>query len=72
MPSKSRLRQWREDRGLTLEEIADLTGYSVPMLSRVERGKRDVPPMRRVSLARRLGCRIRDLFPPPEDLTISQ
>lgn len=58
------LRQWRMQNGLTLEELSDLTGVSIPMLSRVERGKRQLAPMRRVTVARRLGVRIRDLFPP--------
>ena len=61
----SNLRQWRTDRGLTLEEISDLTGLSIPMLSRVERGKRRLAPLRRVAVARRLGVRVRDLFPVP-------
>ena len=51
----SSLRQWRTDHDLTLEEISDLTGLSVPMLSRVERGKRRLAPLRRVAVARRLG-----------------
>jgi transcriptional regulator with XRE-family HTH domain len=34
------LRQLRKDRGATLSEVADATGISVPMLSRMERGER--------------------------------
>jgi len=53
---------WRGDHGYTLEEVADLTGLSVPMLSRVERGQRSLKPATKVRVARRLGVPIRDLF----------
>jgi predicted transcriptional regulator len=58
----SRLREWREDAGLTLQEVADLVGVSTAMVSRVERGERTFPPLRRVEIARRLGVRVGDLF----------
>jgi transcriptional regulator with XRE-family HTH domain len=58
----TRLRSWRRRRGLTLLEVADLTGLSVPMLSRLERGERRVRPETKVRIARRLGVRIADLF----------
>ena len=58
-------RKWRKDHGLTLEEVSDLTGYSVAMLSRVERGERNMKPLRRVEVARSLGVSVRDLFPRP-------
>jgi transcriptional regulator with XRE-family HTH domain len=57
------LRTWRQTNGVTLEEIADLSGVSVPMLSRVERGQRRLSAMARIRLARALGVRVRDLFP---------
>lgn len=59
---RNRLRLWRADKGLTLGEVADLTGLSVAMLSLVERGQRELAPMTRVRVARRLGVPIRDLF----------
>jgi transcriptional regulator with XRE-family HTH domain len=59
---KSRLRLWRVRHGLTLSEVADLTGVSAAMLSRVERGERTLSPMTRVRVARALGVRVRDLF----------
>ena len=62
---KPSLRQWRKKRGVTLEEISDLTGYSISMLSRVERGQRRLSALDRVHLARLLDARVRDLFPPP-------
>lgn len=58
----NRLRQWRCDEGLTLEEVSDLVGLSVSALSRIERGERNVPPLTRVRIARRLGVPVRDLF----------
>jgi transcriptional regulator with XRE-family HTH domain len=58
------LSRWRALHGLTLAELADLTGYSAAMLSRVERGERRVPPLKRVQLARLLGVRVSELFPP--------
>lgn len=58
----SKLGQWRTQEGLTLEELADLTGLSASMLSRVERGLRRLKPATRVVVARRLGVPIRDLF----------
>jgi transcriptional regulator with XRE-family HTH domain len=59
---RSQLERWRKESGLTLQEVSDLTGLSVSMLSRVERGERTMSPMTRVQLARRLGVAIHDLF----------
>jgi transcriptional regulator with XRE-family HTH domain len=42
--------------------MADLTGLSKSMLSRVERGERELAPMTKVRVARRLGVRVSDLF----------
>ncbi len=58
------MRTWRQRHGLTLEEVADVTGISVPMLSRVERGERQLSPLARIRLARALGVKVRELFPP--------
>jgi len=58
----NRLRLWRAENGLTLEELSDLTGLSAAMLSRAERGKRQFAPLTKVQVARRLGVRVRDLF----------
>lgn len=60
----SRLRGWREAEGLTLPEVAALTGVSVAMLSRVERGKRQMRPKAKVMFARCLGVPLRELFEP--------
>lgn len=59
----NRLREWREQRGWTLSEMSRLLGLSVAMLSRVERGERQLRPETRVLIARRLRVRVDHLFP---------
>ncbi len=66
---ENRLRDWRESAGLTLEEVAGLTGLSRSELSRVERGVRGIAPLTRVRVARALGVPLAELFPPPKDPT---
>lgn len=63
MMAPSPLRQWRIGADLTLDDLEDLTGISKAMWSRVERGERTMAPLTRVRVARRLGVRVRDLFP---------
>ncbi|WP_219467766.1 helix-turn-helix domain-containing protein [Nonomuraea rhizosphaerae] len=58
----SPFRAWRLENGLSLEEVADLSGISAAMISRVERGERQMAPLTKVQVARRLGVRVRDLF----------
>lgn len=58
----SRLRAWRLANGLSLDDVCDLTGLSKSMISRVERGERDLAPLTKVKVARRLGVPVRDLF----------
>ncbi len=58
----SRLRQRRTAMGLTLDDLADLTGRSKAYLSRIELGERTPGPLLKVQLARSLGTRVRDLF----------
>jgi transcriptional regulator with XRE-family HTH domain len=58
----NRLRQWRLEKGFLLEDVAGLTGVSIAMLSRVERGERQLKPETKVRIARRLGVRVADLF----------
>lgn len=62
MKPANRLRLWRTEHGLSLEDVAGLTGLDRSMVSRIERGERDVAPMQRVRLARCLGAKVRDLF----------
>lgn len=58
----TRLRQWRLDKGLSLDEVYGLSGISPAMLSRVERGQRELAPLTKVKLARALGVPVRELF----------
>jgi transcriptional regulator with XRE-family HTH domain len=57
------IRAWRQRHGVTLEETADLAGFSPSYLSRIERGERDLRPFVRLRIARALGVRIAVLFP---------
>ena len=58
------LREWRHQNGVTLEEVADVSGYSESMISRIERGERSLGALDKIRLARTLGVRVRDIFPP--------
>ena len=58
----TRLRVWRSGAGWTLQELADVTGCSTSMLSRLERGQRNASPKLRIAMARRLGVAVGDLF----------
>ena len=49
---------------LSLTDLADLTGGSIAMFSRVERGERNFSALEKVRIARVLRLRVRDLFPP--------
>jgi transcriptional regulator with XRE-family HTH domain len=61
----NRLRDYRDREGWSLVDASGLTGYSVPFLSRVERGERNLTPAGRVHVARCFGCRVEDIFDPP-------
>jgi transcriptional regulator with XRE-family HTH domain len=61
---RSQLATWRQREGLTLAEVAGLVGLSVAMLSLVERGERQLAPLTKVKVARRLGVTVRELFEP--------
>jgi transcriptional regulator with XRE-family HTH domain len=59
---QTKFAQWRTEEGLTVVEVADLTGLSPSMISRLERGQRGLRPRTKVLVARRLAARVRDLF----------
>lgn len=59
----ARLRAVRQDRGLTLEELATSAGMSVSTLSRLESGKRQASLELLLPLTRKLGIRLDDLVP---------
>lgn len=58
----NKLRLWRTGQGLTLDEVAGLTGLSKAYLSRIERGERQPAAFTKVVIARRLDCPVADLF----------
>jgi transcriptional regulator with XRE-family HTH domain len=58
----TKLRSWRESAELSLGEVGGLTGVSIAMLSRLERGQRRASPKLKIQMARRLGVQIPDLF----------
>jgi transcriptional regulator with XRE-family HTH domain len=58
----NKLRVWRAQNALTVEELADLCGLSPAMVSRVERGERRLAPLTKARVARCLGVPIRELF----------
>lgn len=57
-----RLRQRRKSLGLSLEDLSRLSGSTVPTLSNIERGKRDVKLSTLVSLAGALRVDLSELF----------
>ena len=57
------LRMARRSHRLTLQELSDLTGIDPSVISRVERGERDLGPMERVRISRALGIRNSVIFP---------
>jgi hypothetical protein len=58
-----KLRKWREEHGLRLVDVSDLTGLSIYKLSRLETGFTRFHPLDKVKIAQALGVRVRDLFP---------
>lgn len=64
----NRLREWRKDAGLSLEELAFRVGSTTATLSRYERGQRSMTLDLLVQLAPHLGCKPADLLPDPESV----
>ena len=56
------VRELRERKGLTQEQLADLSGLHRTYVSGVERGLRNPSLVNVVKLARALGVRVGDLF----------
>jgi transcriptional regulator with XRE-family HTH domain len=61
------LREWRTARGWTLADVGGLTGLTVSYLSLIERGLRDPTPQVKIAIARRVGARVGELFPPERE-----
>lgn len=61
------LRAWRAENDITLEELSDVSGWSIAMLSRIERGERRLSALEQIRLARLLGVKVRQIFAVPQD-----
>lgn len=59
----NRIREIREERGLSQTRLACLAGIAASNLSNIETGKRSPWPKVRADLARALGVTEEDLFP---------
>lgn len=59
---KVRLKEFRERLGLTLEQMAERSEYSVSQLSRWEAHSNNIPSKRLPSLARMYECRVSEIF----------
>lgn len=57
-----KIREYRKNSGLSLEELSILSGSTVPTLSYIERGKRNWKLSTLVSLASALRIKPSDLF----------
>ncbi len=55
LAGESPVKLWREERGLTQQELAKLAGISKPYLSQIETGKRQGTMATRSAIARALG-----------------
>lgn len=62
-PYPNRIREWRNSRGKTLDELGGLVGLSGGQISRLETGSRRVSLDRLQEIARALDCRTEDLLP---------
>jgi hypothetical protein len=60
------LRRYREANDYLAVEVADLSGYSPTLISLIETHFKDPGPRAKVRIARALGCRVKDIFPPSE------
>ena len=67
--SGNNLRRLRKEHGLSLSDVAAVSGLSVGMLSRVETGQRELSGLKKITLARSLGVPVEDLFPREEEST---
>jgi len=56
------LREWREHRQLTQQQLADRLDTTAASISRIESGKRDFTGVFLIGAARALGCQPADLI----------
>ena len=62
MELKTRIRDIRKGKGLTLEHVASRIGVSIPHLSEVERGKKNLNNHLLTRISEALDTPVRDLF----------
>ena len=51
--------------------LADLTGYSTSYMSLIASGRREPPARVKLAIARAIGMRVRDLWPPSDREALS-
>ena len=56
------LKQLRENKNLTQEQVSKLTGTTVTFISLLENGKRNASDTTKEKLAKLYGCEISDIF----------
>lgn len=66
-PTRLFLKEWREHRGLTLEQVGDRLGVDRAVVQRYEANERKPLAEQLDDLAYALGCRPKDLLRPPSD-----
>ena len=59
---KKTLKQLRENRGLTQQEVAILIGKTITFISLLENGKRHASDTTKMELAKIYNCEISDIF----------
>lgn len=50
-----KIKEKRMEKGMTIQELADLMGYNKSSISRIERGEFDIPQSRISEFAKKLG-----------------
>lgn len=59
---KKTMKQLREKKGLTQEQVAKLTDKTVTFISLLENGKRNASDETKKQLAKIYGCEVSDIF----------
>ena len=59
---KKTMKQLREKKGLTQEQVAKLTDKTVTFISLLENGKRNASDETKKKLAKIYGCEVSDIF----------
>lgn len=58
------LKRFREKKNFTLEQMAELLGYSVSGYRKIEQGSRGLPVHKAMKVTEILGCSLNDIFLP--------